>query len=98
MWELAIMCLPILDRFLVSYMLLSVRCLPYPVIQSSERYDVVKKSQATIQRVAGRLIQEKKRKIEEAEKAGTTYGGRDLLSALRMWIPAPPRPALTCSQ
>ncbi|RPD56633.1 cytochrome-450 hydroxylase [Lentinus tigrinus ALCF2SS1-7] len=47
-----------------------------------QRYTVVKKSQEVIKRVAGRLIQEKKRKIEEAEKAGTTYGGKDLLSAL----------------
>ncbi|EJF55866.1 cytochrome-450 hydroxylase [Dichomitus squalens LYAD-421 SS1] len=46
------------------------------------RYAVVKKSQEVIKRVAGRLIQEKKRKIEEAEKAGSIYGGKDLLSAL----------------
>ena len=51
--------------------------------QPGERYNVVKKSQATIQRVAGRLIQEKKRKIEEAEKSGSVYNGKDLLSALR---------------
>ncbi len=49
----------------------------------------MKKSQAVIKRVAGRLIQEKKRKIEEAEKAGTTYGGKDLLSALREFISQP---------
>ncbi|KAI0693851.1 cytochrome-450 hydroxylase [Cerioporus squamosus] len=47
-----------------------------------QRYSVVKKSHEVIKRVAGRLIQEKKRKIEEAEKAGTSYGGKDLLSAL----------------
>ncbi|KAI0754478.1 cytochrome-450 hydroxylase [Daedaleopsis nitida] len=47
-----------------------------------DRFKVVKQSQETIKRVAGRLIQEKKRKIEEAEKAGSVYGGKDLLSAL----------------
>lgn len=53
------------------------------MLQPGEAYKVVKKSQDVIKRVAGRLIQEKKRKIEEAEKTGTTYGGKDLLSALR---------------
>ncbi len=32
--------------------------------------------------MAGRLIQEKKSKIAEAEKVGSVYGGKDLLSAL----------------
>ncbi|KAI8996509.1 cytochrome-450 hydroxylase [Trametes punicea] len=57
----------------------------YPIIDKiwpGERYRVVKKSHEVINRVAGRLIQEKKHKIEEAEKAGSVYGGKDLLSAL----------------
>ncbi|KAI0354829.1 cytochrome-450 hydroxylase [Trametes cingulata] len=57
----------------------------FPVIDKlwpGERYKVVKKSHEVINRVAGRLIQEKKRKIEEAEKVGSMYGGKDLLSAL----------------
>ncbi|KAI0642921.1 cytochrome-450 hydroxylase [Trametes meyenii] len=47
-----------------------------------EAQRVVAKSHEVINRVAGRLIQEKKRKIEEAEKAGSVYAGKDLLSAL----------------
>ncbi|KAI0629792.1 cytochrome-450 hydroxylase [Trametes polyzona] len=47
-----------------------------------ERSRVVAKSHEVINRVAGRLIQEKKSKIAEAEKAGSVYGGRDLLSNL----------------
>ena len=82
LWELAIVYAPILDRFAVSvhkyflYLALTRRLQPGP------RYGVVKRCQEVIRRVAGRLIQEKKRKIEEAEKAGSVYGGRDLLSAL----------------
>ncbi|KAI0763556.1 cytochrome-450 hydroxylase [Trametes elegans] len=48
----------------------------------TERFKVIQKSQEVINRVAGRLIQEKKRKIEEAEKADSVYNGKDLLSAL----------------
>ena len=59
-------------------------------LQPGPRYGVIKKSQEVIKRVAGRLIQEKKRKIEEAEKAGSVYGGKDLLSALRACSPRPP--------
>ncbi|KAL1937797.1 hypothetical protein VTO73DRAFT_12816 [Trametes versicolor] len=47
-----------------------------------DRYRVVAKSHEVINRVAGRLIQEKKTKIAEAEKIGSVYGGKDLLSAL----------------
>lgn len=52
-------------------------------LQPGDRFKVIRESHETIKRVAGRLIQEKKRKIEEAEKAGSVYGGKDLLSALR---------------
>ncbi|TEB37603.1 cytochrome-450 hydroxylase [Coprinellus micaceus] len=38
--------------------------------------------QEVIKRVAGNLIQEKKRKIEEGLKSGIPYAGRDLLSLL----------------
>ncbi|KAI9066011.1 cytochrome-450 hydroxylase [Trametes sanguinea] len=57
----------------------------FPILDKiwpGERYKVVKKSHEVINRVAGRLIQEKKSKIEESEKAGSVYGGKDLLSAL----------------
>lgn len=35
-----------------------------------------------IKRVAGRLIQEKKRKIEEAQEKGEVHQGKDLLSLM----------------
>ncbi|PIL35085.1 cytochrome P450 [Ganoderma sinense ZZ0214-1] len=63
-------------ELLIVYLPILDRFAPGP------RYGVIKKSQEVIKRVAGRLIQEKKRKIEEAEKAGSVYGGKDLLSAL----------------
>ncbi|KAH9850160.1 cytochrome-450 hydroxylase [Lenzites betulinus] len=47
-----------------------------------ERSRVVQKSHEVINRVAGRLIQEKKSKIAQAEKEGSVYGGKDLISAL----------------
>ncbi|KAJ6474217.1 cytochrome-450 hydroxylase [Mycena sanguinolenta] len=42
----------------------------------------VQKSHEVIYRVAGRLIQEKKRKIFEGEKSGAPYEGTDLLTLL----------------
>ncbi|KAJ3477945.1 hypothetical protein NLI96_g10112 [Meripilus lineatus] len=42
----------------------------------------IKKCRAVIERIAGGLIQEKKRKISEAEKVGSTYQARDLLTLL----------------
>ncbi|TFK44652.1 cytochrome-450 hydroxylase [Crucibulum laeve] len=42
----------------------------------------VKRCQRVIHRVAGELIQEKKRKIAEGEKSGSAYDGKDLLSML----------------
>ncbi|PSR79569.1 hypothetical protein PHLCEN_2v6980 [Hermanssonia centrifuga] len=42
----------------------------------------VAKCQKVIQRVAGKLIQEKKRKMADAEEKGETYQGKDLLSLL----------------
>lgn len=80
--------LTILDRFSVSIQEQSFACFLTSDAQPGERFNVVKKSQEVIRRVAGRLIQEKKKKIEEAEKAGTTYGGKDLLSALRQSKPS----------
>lgn len=44
---------------------------------------VVEKSQNTIRRVAGHLIQEKKVKISNGLKDGIPYEGRDLLTLLR---------------
>ena len=43
----------------------------------------MKKSHSIIHQVAGHLIQEKKRKIQEGEKIGVAYDGKDLLSLLR---------------
>ena len=83
-WELLLMYAPILDRILVREHPCTQRsCLTSLWMKPGERYGVIKKSQATIQRVAGQLIQEKKRKIQEAEKSGSAYIGKDLLSALR---------------
>ncbi|KAF7321348.1 Cytochrome P450 4F1 [Mycena kentingensis (nom. inval.)] len=42
----------------------------------------VQKSKQVIHRVAGRLIQEKKRKIQEGEVSGDPYDGKDLLTLL----------------
>lgn len=46
----------------------------------------VDQGQETINRVARRLIQEKKRRIQEDEQNGKTHEGRDLLSLLRMFF------------
>ncbi|KAF8813584.1 cytochrome P450 [Phlegmacium glaucopus] len=42
----------------------------------------VKRCHSVIHRVAGHLIQEKKRKIKEGEEIGVAYDGKDLLSLL----------------
>lgn len=42
----------------------------------------VSRCQKVIRRVAGQLVQEKKRKIMEGEKSGSAYAGKDLLSLL----------------
>ncbi|KAI0268696.1 cytochrome-450 hydroxylase [Gloeopeniophorella convolvens] len=42
----------------------------------------VRSGQETIGRVARKLIQERKQKIQEGEESGKAYGGRDLLSLL----------------
>jgi hypothetical protein len=51
--------------------------------QPDEATLAVRKGQETINRVARRLIQEKKQKIQEGEESGKAYGGRDLRSLLR---------------
>lgn len=43
----------------------------------------VKRCQSVIHRVAGHLIQEKKRKIQKGEEMGVADDGKDLLSLLR---------------
>ncbi|KAG6897407.1 hypothetical protein C0992_001914 [Termitomyces sp. T32_za158] len=43
---------------------------------------IVERSHKTIYRVASQLIEENKRKIQEAEKSGTSFLGKDLLSLL----------------
>ncbi|KXN90645.1 Cytochrome P450 4F1 [Leucoagaricus sp. SymC.cos] len=54
----------------------------FNTIFPDQRQRIVKRCQSTIRRVAGKLIQEKKRKIEEAANYGKIYGGKDLLSLL----------------
>jgi hypothetical protein len=44
---------------------------------------IVNRCQEVIRRVAGQLIQDKKREITEGEKSGSTRAGKDLLSLLR---------------
>ena len=43
----------------------------------------MKKCHSVIHRVAGRLIQEKKSKIQKGEEIGVAYDGKDLLTLLR---------------
>ncbi|OBZ71480.1 hypothetical protein A0H81_08492 [Grifola frondosa] len=52
------------------------------VLFPSEKVLTVRRCHKVIERVAGRLIREKKTKISEAEKNGSTYQGKDLLSLL----------------
>lgn len=59
----------------------------------------MERCQDTIRRVAGKLVQEKKRKIEEAASMGKTYGGKDLLSLLReSTLPPITIPSITLPQ
>jgi hypothetical protein len=44
----------------------------------------VRRCREIIHRVAGTLVQESKKKVMEGEKEGSAYGGKDLLSLLRM--------------
>ena len=50
-----------------------------------ERWIKLWRCHSVIHRVAGHLIQEKKLKIQEGEKIGVAYDGKDLLSLLREW-------------
>lgn len=43
----------------------------------------VKRCQAVIRRVAGKLVQSKKARIIEGEKSGSGYAEKDLLTLLR---------------
>jgi len=57
----------------------------FPIIDvlfPDEAARTVRRCQEVIRRVAGQLIQEKKRKIAEAEEQSTVYQGKDLLSLL----------------
>ena len=53
------------------------------LLQPDKQFLAVRKGQATIQRVASQLVQEKKRKILEGERTGKSYEGKDLLTLLR---------------
>ncbi|KAA1472890.1 cytochrome P450 [Dentipellis sp. KUC8613] len=66
-------------------MIKSVLGIYFPIINKifpDERTRAVSRGQETIQRVASQLVQEKKRKLEEGEKTGKLYEGRDLLTLL----------------
>jgi hypothetical protein len=63
----------------VNYILLTDR------VQPNDTTRFVDKCQKVIERVAGTLIREKRRKMEEAEEKGQTYQGKDLLSLLRKY-------------
>lgn len=63
----------------------AVLAMYFPIVDDifpTKRVRTVRRCQAVIRRVAGRLIQEKKRKILEAEEEASTYSGKDLLSLL----------------
>lgn len=47
----------------------------------------VNRCTGVIERVAGQLVKDKKQKILDCEKSGTTHAGKDLLSLLRKLIP-----------
>ncbi|TFY74251.1 hypothetical protein EWM64_g9761 [Hericium alpestre] len=47
-----------------------------------KRTRAVDRGQATIQRIASELVQDKKRKLREGEQSGKLYEGRDLLTLL----------------
>ncbi|KAI0076708.1 cytochrome-450 hydroxylase [Panus rudis PR-1116 ss-1] len=56
---------------------------PYhDVLFPDEASRTVKRCRAVIERVAGQLIQEKKRKLSDAEKSGSVFQGKDLLTLL----------------
>lgn len=52
-------------------------------VQPTATTRFVAKCQKVVERVAGKLIQEKKRKMAEAAEKGQVYQGKDLLSLLR---------------
>ncbi|KIJ67836.1 hypothetical protein HYDPIDRAFT_173589 [Hydnomerulius pinastri MD-312] len=52
------------------------------VLFPDRRVKTLKRCQAVIRRVAGKLVQSKKSRIMEGEKSGAGYGGKDLLSLL----------------
>ena len=51
--------------------------------QPDQESRTIQRCRGVIERVAGKVIQEKKRKIAEAEERGKSYDGRDLLTLLR---------------
>ena len=58
------------------------------MVQPDKAALTVRRCQEVIRRVAGQLVQEKKHKIAEAERSGSIYQGKDLLTLLCMpWFP-----------
>ncbi|KAI0064119.1 cytochrome-450 hydroxylase [Artomyces pyxidatus] len=65
--------------------LFSIISIYFPIwdkIFPSERSRAVAQGQETINRVASKLVQEKKTEIREGEEAGKLFGGKDLLSLM----------------
>ncbi|TFK54257.1 cytochrome-450 hydroxylase [Heliocybe sulcata] len=63
----------------------SVLAIYFPIVDKlfpNEATRTVERAHEVISRVAGKLIQEKKQKIEEGERNGKGYHGKDLLSLL----------------
>ncbi|KAH9925072.1 cytochrome P450 [Amylocystis lapponica] len=63
----------------------SMLAIYFPIIDTlfpDDTVRTVRRCQGVIQRVAGELIQEKKKKLAEADKAGSAYQGKDLLTLL----------------
>jgi hypothetical protein len=85
---------PILNTLFVRSLFFFCARADVPPPQPNRSVRTVARCQEVIHRVAGFLVQEKKRKITEGEKSGHANGGKDLLTLLRPSHPAAlfPRP------
>ena len=66
-----------------SILLLLMMILILGAMQPDSVTRTVRRCREIIHRVAGQLVQEKKKKVMKGEKEGSAYGGKDLLSLLR---------------
>ena len=78
--------IPGYERLFVRFPLGLVNLTLLMLDQSDKVTRAVHQGRETISRVANRLIQEKKQKIQEDKESGRTHSGRDLLSLLRMFL------------